>query len=223
MFLAPFALGQETAVELGEAKLSGDEKIATPIGEIKLVDTYFNDDASRRLFDELEYQRACQAYLWSTPLVSTTAWRDNQGEAFGVTAETDFVVLRSLKKKRGIVTGNLTTPYIFNFSNLKSGPIKIEYPAGQTAGAVLDFWMRPLCDLGLTGPDQGKGATYVIVGPEVDMKKYEREGVYLFQNATNNLMIGIRVLDPEPALLFHLQVKLQNGTGRCKADTKSVH
>src|SRR4051812_20155463 len=111
-------------IPLQQAELRGDEIISTSIGPIQLVDTYFDDDASRRLFDEMDYQRATQAYIWSMPLVSITSWRDNEASAYGVQTETDFVVLESLKEKRGIVTGNLTTPYIFNFINLKSGPVQ---------------------------------------------------------------------------------------------------
>ncbi len=187
-------------VDLGKATLAGDEVIATPsgIGNIQLVDNYFDDDASRRLFDQMDYQRACQAYIWSTPLVSMTTWRDAEAKAYGVTSETDFVVLKSLKEKRGIVTANLTTPYIFNFISLADGPLQIDYPAGQTAGGVLDFWQRPVFDLGLTGPDKGKGATYVVVGPEGDPAKYKKDGVNVFQNATNNIFIGLRILEKTP-------------------------
>jgi hypothetical protein len=195
--MAPLALAQ--AVPLSDAKLHGDETIETPIGEIKLEDSYFDGDASKRLYDEMDYQRATQAYIWSTPLVSTTTWRENQGEAYGVDNATDFVVLETLKEKRGIVTANLTTPYIFNFSNLNDGPLRIDYPAGQTAGGVLDMWMRPVFDLGLTGPDQGNGATYIIVGPEDDPSQYQQADAYVFQSATNNIFIGIRILDPDPA------------------------
>ncbi|MFJ7417247.1 DUF1254 domain-containing protein [Streptomyces uncialis] len=52
----------------------------------------------------------------------------------------------------------LTTPYIVNFTSLADGPVLIDYPAGPTAGGVLDFWQRPVVDLGQTGPDQGNGA-----------------------------------------------------------------
>jgi hypothetical protein len=182
---------------LDKATLHGDESIQTPIGVIELVDTYFDDKAAKRLFDEMDYQRATQAYIWSTPLVSITTWRDNQRSAYGVTRETEFVVLESLREKRGIVTGNLTTPYIFNFISLKSGPLQVEYPAGKTAGGVLDFWQRPLCDLGLTGPDAGKGATYVLVGPEDDAAKYQKPGVHVFQSVTNNIFIGLRILEKD--------------------------
>jgi len=185
-------------VPLAEATLAGDESIATPIGEIELIDNYFDDDASRRLFDEMDYQRGAQAYIWSTPLVSTTTWRDELIRVFDVQTWSDFVVLQTLKERTGIVTGNLTTPYIFNFTNLKDGAVRIEYPAGQTAGGMLDLWMRPVLDLGLTGPDQGRAGTYIVVGPDDDPSQYEKDGVKVFQSATNNVMIGTRMIDPDP-------------------------
>ncbi|MGE3875738.1 MAG: DUF1254 domain-containing protein [Parvibaculaceae bacterium] len=204
---------------MDKAKLHGDERIQTPIGEIRLTDSYFNDNASKRLYDEMDYQRAVQLYIWSTPLVSVTTWRDNQGKAYGVKNNTDFVVLESLKEKRGIVTANLTTPYIFNFSNLKDGPIQIDYPPGQTAGGVLDFWQRPVFDLGLTGPDQGKGATYIIVGPDDDPAKYKKDGVNVFQSSTNNIFIGLRILNPDPAA--YEQFTSQYKMGRVGGELKS--
>ena len=186
------------AVPLDKANLHGDENIQTPFGNIELANTYFDDDASRRLFDEMDYQRATQAYIWSMPLVSIATWRDNEAASYGVTKETDFVVLKSLKEKRGIVTGNLTTPYIFNFISLSPGPLQIEYPAGKTAGGVLDFWQRPVCDLGLTGPDGGKGGTYIVVGPEADLAKYQKPGAHVYQSVTNNIFVGLRILERDP-------------------------
>lgn len=187
------------AVPLDKAALHGDERIHTPIGGIALVHSYFDDDASERLFDEMDYQRATQAYIWSTPLVSMITWRDSQRSSYAGTKDTDFVVLASLREKRGIVTGNLTTPYLFNFTSLTSGPLQFEYPAGKTAGGVLDFWQRPLCDLGLTGPDAGTGATYVIVGPTDDVAKCQQSGVRVYQSVTNNIFIGLRILEKDPA------------------------
>jgi len=185
-------------VALKDARLHGDEVITTPIGEIQLIDSYFDNQASKRLFDEMDYQRAAQSYVWSMPLVSAATWRDTQNKAFGVTGATDFVVLETVREKSGILTPNLTTPYIFNFSNLKGGAIRIDYPAGETAGGILDFWQRPIVDLGLTGPDRGKGATYIVVGPEDDPSKYKKKGVYVVQSATNNVFVGLRILSQEP-------------------------
>jgi hypothetical protein len=126
-----------TVVALDKAKLHGDEIIETPLGNIELANSYFDDDASTRLFDEMDYQRATQAYIWSMPLVSITTWRDNEASAYGVTKETDFVVLKSLKEKRGIVTGNLTTPIHLQFHQPEAGPI-----AGRVSGRQNRGW-RP--------------------------------------------------------------------------------
>ncbi|WP_230279809.1 DUF1254 domain-containing protein [Croceicoccus sp. Ery15] len=179
---------------LEQARLQGNETIETPIGAIELTHNYFDDDASARLFDEMDYQRAAQAYIWSTPMTSLTTWRDQQASVYGA-SDMDFVVYETLKEKIGVVTGNLTTPYIMNFTSLKDGPLEIAYPAGQTAGGILDFWQRPVFDLGLTGPDKGEGATYIVVGPSEDPAQYERDGAYVYQSATNNIFIGIRLLD----------------------------
>ncbi len=193
------AMGQPPS-PLEEAKLAGNEVIETPsgVGRIELSNNYFDDESSKRLFDEMDYQRAAQAYIWSTPLVSMTTWRNQQTRSYGATNETDFVVLRSLKEKRGIVTANLTTPYIFNFISLKAGPLLIHYPAGQTAGGILDFWQRPVADIGLTGPDQGKGGKYIIVGPEHEVQSYKRAGHFVLKSSTNNIGVLLRILDKDP-------------------------
>ena len=126
VFFPVAAMGQPTS-PLEKAKLAGNEVIETPsgVGRIELSNNYFDAESSKRLFDEMDYQRAAQAYIWSTPLVSMTTWRNQQTRSYGATNETDFVVLRSLKEKRGIVTANLTTPYTFNFISLKAGPLLI--------------------------------------------------------------------------------------------------
>jgi hypothetical protein len=196
---------------LESATLAGDELISTPIGDIELRHSYFDDDASRRLFDEMDYQRACQAYIWSTPIVSMTTWRLRQCKAYGVRDATDFVVLNSLKEKRGVVTANLTTPYLLQFTSLKEGPLVVEYPAGMTAGGFIDLWQRPVADTGLTGPDQGKGGTYVVVGPNDDAKAYERPGVFVFQSATNSLLFGARILEPDPSYYTRFKSSLKMG------------
>jgi hypothetical protein len=40
-------------------------------------------EASARLYDELQFQRACQVYLWALPAMNMVAMRDGQAAAFG--------------------------------------------------------------------------------------------------------------------------------------------
>jgi hypothetical protein len=68
-----------------------------------------------------------------------------------------------------------------------------------------------VADTGLTGPDQGKGGTYVVVGPNDDAKAYEKPGVFVFQSATNSLLFGARVLDPNPSYYVRFKSSLKMG------------
>jgi hypothetical protein len=201
----------QSAVPLDKAKLHGDEVIATPYGDVELQDTYITDESSQVLYDAMDLQRAAQAYIWSHPLVSVTTWRDEQAKAYGISGRGGFVVLQSFNEKLGIVTANLTTPYIFNFDNLDGNPLFINYPAGPTAGGVMDFWQRPVSDMGQTGPDGGNGGTYIVVGPSDDPSKYEDKADYVIQSPTNNIMFGIRLLDPNPAFADQFWSELKVG------------
>jgi len=200
---------QTGSVSLDSARLHGDEKIRTPYGLIELQHTYLTDESSQRLYDAIDLQRASQAYIWSTPLVSFGTWRKEQDRNYGPNARGTFAVFLSFREKQGIVTANLTTPYILSWDNLSKGPLYVEYPAGKTAGGFLDFWQRPIVDLGLTGPDQGRGGKYIIVGPEDDPGKYKQDGVYVFQSATNGILWGFRILDTDPTFTDTFQRALK--------------
>ena len=161
-----------SSVPLTEARLHGDEVIATPYGDVTLNHTYVSG-GSDALFAAMDFQRACQAYIWSTPAVSFKQWMKSQAEVFNARELGEFVVYDSLKEKRGIVTANLTTPYVINFLTLADGPIRVEVPAGAMAGMFLDLLQRPVVDIGLTGPDAGRGGSYIIVGPTDDPTRYD--------------------------------------------------
>jgi len=152
---------------------------------------------SQTLFDQLDYQRACQCYLWALPVVSFAQWQDQHEHVFGAT-DTDLVLYTTYQDKLGILTANATTPYVLNFPNLaRTGPLVVDYPAGPTAGGVGDFWQRPLTDMGQTGPDQGKGAKYLIVGP--GQKVDDATGYIVVNSPTFSILVATRVLDPDPA------------------------
>ena len=198
-------------LNLENAKLMGDEQISTPYSTITMEHNYIVDESSQKLFDAMDFQRASQAYIWSTPLVSFYTWKLEQNKHYKTGKLGEFAVFKTLKEKRGIVTGNLTTPYIIQFCNLSEGAIEIDYPAGKTVSGALDFWQRPIADMGLTGQDKGKGGTYIFVGPKDDVNKYKKEGVYVYQSATNNVMIGLRLIDPSPEFAKKFEAGLKMG------------
>ncbi|WP_117234925.1 DUF1254 domain-containing protein [Vibrio maerlii] len=195
--LALAATTAHAATALDDAKLMGNETIDTPYGTVKLEHNFITE-GQQAIYDAMDFQRASQAYIWATPIVSYKQWDKAQDEAFGATELGDFVVYNSMKEKRGIVTANLTTPYIINFVSLKDGPIITTVPEGKLAGMVLNLWQKPVVDLGLTGPDRGQGGTYIIVGPEDDLTKYEGKADFVIQSETNSVFVGLRILNPAP-------------------------
>jgi hypothetical protein len=185
-------------LSLGLVQGAAAQTVETRIGPVSLHFNLPADEATRqKLYDELDFQRAAQTYIWGLPIVSFAQWQASAREAFGA-KDTDVVIYETLRDKLGILTANATTPYIGGFPDLsKTGPLVIDYPAGATAGGVGDFWQRPVTDMGETGRDRGRGAKYLLVGPGQEAPA--AEGYSVVRSPTNNVFVAFRVLDPNPA------------------------
>jgi hypothetical protein len=180
--------------------------VDTRIGKIELLmGLPANAQVEQKIYDELDFQRASQAYIWALPIVAMNEWKLAHEMVFGAKAG-DLVLYNNYKDKLGILTANFTTPYIITFANLEKGPVIVDQPAGAFGGMVLDFWQRPAADLGQAGPDQGRGGKYLVVGPGQEVPK--ADGYYVVQSKTNNVFIGIRVLEPG-------EDKIRDCPGKC--------
>ena len=169
--------------------------IESRLGKIELKNGYPTDETVKKMYDEIDFQRACQAYLWALPMMGMVQWQAEQRDKFGA-GTLDFVDYLTFTDKLGLLTANATTPYLMVFPNLKeTGPLVLEIPPGPTAGGVLDFWQRPISDTGQTGPDKGAGGKYLILGPgDPDLHP---DGYFILHSSTVNLFIGQRVLNPD--------------------------
>ncbi|NTI32852.1 DUF1254 domain-containing protein [Rhizobium rhizogenes] len=183
----------------GHAASQDVTTVETPIGAIPLSFGLPADKTTvARLYDEMDFQRATQAYIWALPIVGFAEWQASTKETLGA-GDTDLVIYETVQDKLGILTANATTPYIGGFPDLsKTGPLVIDYPKGATAGGVGDFWQRPITDMGETGPDKGKGGKYLIVGP--GQKAPNVKGFFVIHSPTNNVFFAFRVLDPDPRM-----------------------
>ncbi|MDN3720202.1 DUF1254 domain-containing protein [Roseibium salinum] len=64
-----------------------------------------------------------------------------------------------------VVTANTSTLYAYTYTDLaKDGPTVIEVPPGML-GFLNDAWQRFAGNMGVTGPDKGKGGKYLVVPP----------------------------------------------------------
>lgn len=121
---------------------------------------------STSIYDAIDFQRACQAYLWGFPLVSAASVRRGLFQNIGATYN-DLAMYPNYLDAKGLwLTGNTTTIYGAAIIDLaKDGPVVVELPTGPTAGALGDFWFIASAPIGLPGPDKGKGAKFLLIPP----------------------------------------------------------
>ena len=66
---------------------NGSQEIETRIGTLEFTHDFANgfpaDATIEKLYDERDFQRACQAYLWSLPAVSFAAWQRGVSKGLG--------------------------------------------------------------------------------------------------------------------------------------------
>ncbi len=183
------------ALLLAAAPLAAAPAGASRLGPLPLDNGYPTRATADRLYDEMDFQRATQAYLWALPAVGWKALYDAQSKTLG-TANGEILFFRDLKDKAGMLTPNITTLYAVSFWDLaKQGAMVVEVPAGLTAGGVLDIWQQPLSDMGQTGPDKGEGGKYLILPPgsaDVDAPGYR-----IVRSPSNQIWFGTRALDPD--------------------------
>ena len=129
----------------------GSQTLETPIGTLEFTHDFGNgfptNATVEQLYDERDFQRACQAYIWSLPAVSFNAWQ--RGVTKGLGAKNgQIVAILSYEARRGILTANATTPYYLGFTDLSGGPWVLQMPPRGVQGAMNDSWQNAI----LRGP-----------------------------------------------------------------------
>ena len=147
---------------------------------------YPTDETIQKLYDELDFQRAVQAYIWSIPIVSMAQWRWSHENELGA-KNGELVVVESYADKVGGLTYNATTPYVLPFMDLADGPWVVEMPGpeGAVRGAAHDMWQIGITQL-------TKPGKYLFVGP--DQEPPQVVGFEVHQAPTNGILLGIRLM-----------------------------
>jgi len=76
--------------------------VESRLGKIELTNGYPTDATARRVFDEIDFQRGCQAYLWALPLMAMQQWQAEQREKFGA-GNLDFVDYLMFTARRPVI------------------------------------------------------------------------------------------------------------------------
>jgi hypothetical protein len=180
------------------------QTIKTRIGTLKFTHDFANgyptDETVEKLYDERDFQRACQAYLWSLPAVSFASWQRGITKGLGA-RNGQIVAILSYEARRGILTANATTPYYLGFANLSSGPMVLVIPARGVQGGISDAWQNNV-------PDSEAPAKYLVLGPGQNVPD-NVAGYAVRHSPTFNIFLGVRLTDTDPQRAKEALAQLQ--------------
>jgi hypothetical protein len=188
---------------VGIARADAGQTLHTHVGKLHFTHDfesgYPTKETIGKLYDERDFQRACQVFLWAIPAVSFAEWQHGLA-SFGATNGNIAAVL-SYEDRLGILTPNATTPYYLAFADIGAGPVVIDMPP-NVRGGLSDAWQQAL-------PDTNKSAKYLVLGPGQEIPA-DVAGFEVRRSSTFNVFVGIRitVTDPNEAAKLLSQLRL---------------
>jgi hypothetical protein len=142
------------------------ETIETNFGKLEFPRGAFpTEESAQKIYDEMDLQRATQAYMDFYPALSLYAIVSSQIRDFGFKTSSDFAVIGFMTPSENYLTGNDVTVYAVASLDLKTdGPTVVEIPPGMF-GTSDDAAFKYLTGFGAVGPDKGKGGKYLFLPP----------------------------------------------------------
>ena len=152
-------------------EITTPDAVETSLGTLKFFDGLPDGDTVQKVFDNLNRMRGVDVFL--NTLAPASLLANIEGlksvgcDSFSAVIHEDRVDAKTL-----LLTPNTQTATLWAFLDLKDGPLVVEIPPG-VLGLANDAWMRYIVDLGLIGPDKGKGGSYLFLPPGYDGPKPE--------------------------------------------------
>lgn len=187
------------SVQAGESpKFSADipsyittpDSVETRIGTLRFHYGTPDENTVKLVYDQLDFYRGIGAFMAGMSATSVYALCDGFVEA-GIPLNKGLGITEDLMDARSLfLTPNTTTVYVVMCADLKDGPMVVQVPPA-VLGPVDDGFFRWVTDVGLTGPDAGKGGKYLFVPPGYE-GKLPSEGYFVSKPRTNRLLIFYR-------------------------------
>ena len=143
--------------------IASPDVVESRIGTLNFFDGFPDEASVEKIYDNLDFQRAVQAYLLAIPPVSQAANR-NEILKLGPANTTVPIFEERMDSKSVFLTPNTQTPYSWMWLDLREGPLVLEAPP-KVLGAINDMWYRWVVDIGFTGPDKGEGGKFLLLPP----------------------------------------------------------
>ena len=158
--------------------------------DLKFERGYPARESVQRAYDDVDLNRAVEAYRFFYPTVSGAAIFKGNAQ-LGVVPNKVFGTLDSQPKHVGF-TLNSDTPYAPLLLDLAEGPMVVELPPGPLICIAMDINQLWVADLGLPGPAAGKGDKVVFVPPGYQEKL--PTGYRIANSPSYKMLVGVRSL-----------------------------
>ena len=144
------------------ASILTPDKVKTQLlGDLEFFDGMPSRATVEKSYDFLDVSRGAEAFLSGMP--ATSVYAALEGMKSAGMKPGDLGIMEDLLDARSLfLTPNTTTVYNMMEIDVKDGPMVLVLPPG-VLGPVDDAMFRYVADLGLVGPDQGKGGRYLFV------------------------------------------------------------
>lgn len=151
------------------SQLMTPDKVKTSIGTLRFFDGMPSADTVDKLYDNLDLLRGIETFLSGIPAASVESLRRGITGMGADTSNKAIIFDELLDSNPLFLTANTDTVYCTSFLDLqKDGPTVIEIPAKSGPGTLNDAYFRFVVDMGLPGPDRGKGGKYLILPPDYE-------------------------------------------------------
>jgi hypothetical protein len=192
------------AVLLHAAAASAQLDRFEALSSLPLAENRPTPETAQALRDELLFQRATQTYLWALPLINTLGMKVGSEKVFGAGYNVLPVWKKRLDAKTLVTTPNSDVIYAMGYVDLGTdGPLVFEAPP-SLQGILLDAWQRPIPvdggrffgDVGMPGPDAGKGGKFLLLPP--GFKDAVPQDCFVYRSPTNTVFVFLRAFYQDP-------------------------
>ncbi len=167
------------------------ETVDTRIGTLRFRDGAPDEQTVKAVYDQLDFSRGIEVFLTGMPVTSIYAVCKGLNDV-GVKTNRGIGITEDLMDARSLfLTPNTTTVYVFSCIDLKGGPVVVQVPP-KVLGPADDAFFRWVTDVGVTGPDRGRGGKYLFVPPGYK-SKLPSEGYFVAKPRTNTVAVFYRV------------------------------
>jgi hypothetical protein len=185
------------AADVPASILTPDTVETERLGTLNFFDGMPSEETVQKIYDNLDFLRSVESFLSGMPAASIYGLLEGQKSAGLETY--DIGIFEDLMDARTLfLTANSTSMYCFAEINVKAGPTVLEVPPG-VLGPVDDAFFRWVTDVGVTGPDKGKGGKYLFLPPGYEGKIPEGYFVVHTKTYRNWLLMRVFVTDGDLA------------------------